>query len=385
LKVNSSLIDTLEAAISTEITSIGNNLINDLAEKLQTIDNQISEINKKLSEPEQLFQDYQKKLNEWETKRIEIIGNPHKAESLQYYSTIIDYLNKDLQNDILNERQARKEKVLQLLKEKSEIIKINKELYKPVEDFIKDNKATSDVMAINLDVAFEVKGFTDRFFNYVYRNKGSFYGSQEGASKLNKILSSFDFNQNSGVLGFLDEIQRNLEFDTREDVETKKSERKTNIDSIVDPKLLHEFYNYLFKLEYIEPVFKLKLGTKELEQLSPGEKGGLLLIFYLLLDRQDIPLIIDQPEENLDNQSVSSILVPYIKEAKKRRQIFIVTHNPNLAVVCDAEQVIHVKIEKDNFYKISTKSGSIEHPVINQTIIDVLEGTLPAFENRDWK
>jgi len=57
-----------------------------------------------------------------------------------------------------------------------------------------------------------------------------------------------------------------------------------------------------------------------------------LLIFYLLIDKENIPLIIDQPEDNLDNQSVYNMLSRFIKNAKKRRQIVIVTHNPNLAI-----------------------------------------------------
>ncbi len=65
-----------------------------------------------------------------------------------------------------------------------------------------------------------------------------------------------------------------------------------------------------------------------------------------MLDRRDIPLVIDQPEDNLDNKSVYEILVKSLKKAKKRRQIIIVTHNPNLAVVADAEQIIHVSIDK---------------------------------------
>jgi len=129
----------------------------------------------------------------------------------------------------------------------------------------------------------------------------------------------------------------------------------------------------------------LKLDETELSQLSPGEKGALLLIFYLLIDKNDIPLVMDQPEENLDNQSVYELLVHYIKEAKKRRQIVIVTHNPNLAVVCDAEQIIYAKIDKTNRNTVSYKSGSIENSEINKKIVDVLEGTMPAFSNRESK
>jgi ABC-type Mn2+/Zn2+ transport system ATPase subunit len=103
-------------------------------------------------------------------------------------------------------------------------------------------------------------------------------------------------------------------------------------------------------------------------------------------DKQDIPLVIDQPEDNLDNKSVYQILVTFIKKAKKRRQIILVTHNPNLAVVADAEQIIHVSIDKkDSKPDFDFFSGSIEEPSINQAVVDILEGTLPAFDNRRLK
>ncbi|MGZ3851056.1 MAG: AAA family ATPase, partial [Flavisolibacter sp.] len=146
-----------------------------------------------------------------------------------------------------------------------------------------------------------------------------------------------------------------------------------------------DYYNFLFSLDYLEPSYQLKLGDKTLSELSPGERGALLLIFYLFLDKDDIPIIIDQPEENLDNQSVYKILVHFIKMAKARRQIIIITHNPNLAVVCDAEQVIRTNIDKPNNNKFTCRSGSIENPGINAEIIDVLEGTRPALENRTSK
>ena len=118
---------------------------------------------------------------------------------------------------------------------------------------------------------------------------------------------------------------------------------------------------------------------------APGERGTLLLVFYLLVDKDDIPLMIDQPEENLDNQTVYDLLVPCIKDARQRRQIIIVTHNPNLAVVCDADQVIHADLNKPDSYRMSYDSGSIESPAINKAIVDILEGTMPAFKNRDSK
>ena len=88
---------------------------------------------------------------------------------------------------------------------------------------------------------------------------------------------------------------------------------------------------------------------------------------------------------NLDNQTVYDILVPSIKEAKSRRQIIIVTHNPNLAVVCDADQIIHASLDKDDGNRVAYTCGAIENPEMNRKVLDVLEGTRPAFENREWK
>jgi predicted ATPase len=109
------------------------------------------------------------------------------------------------------------------------------------------------------------------------------------------------------------------------------------------------------------------------------------LIFYLLIDRRDIPLVIDQPEDNLDNQTVYDMLVACLREARNRRQVIIVTHNPNLAVVCDADQIIHSRIDKQGKYKVTYTTGSIENPVTNDLSIKVLEGTRPAFVHRDQK
>ena len=122
-----------------------------------------------------------------------------------------------------------------------------------------------------------------------------------------------------------------------------------------------------------------------IEQLSPGQRGALLLIFYLLVDKGRIPIILDQPEENLDNETIVSLLVPVINEAKKARQILMVTHNPNLAVVCDAEQIIAAQFDRRNLSTISYYAGSIEDARSNANVVTILEGTKPAFDNRSRK
>lgn len=104
----------------------------------------------------------------------------------------------------------------------------------------------------------------------------------------------------------------------------------------------------------------------------------------MLIDKDDIPLVIDQPKENIDNQTIYEVLVHCLERAKERRQVIVVTHNPNLAVVCDAEQVIYAERDK-TLNAITYDSGGIENSTKNQHIIDVLEGTRPALRNRDSK
>lgn len=146
-----------------------------------------------------------------------------------------------------------------------------------------------------------------------------------------------------------------------------------------------DVYSYVFGLQYLEPKYTLLFQDTQIEQLSPGQRGALLLIFYLLVDKGRNPIVLDQPEENLDNETVVSLLVPVLNEAKKSRQIVMVTHNPNLAVVCDAEQIIHATFDRKNGARISYHSGSIEDGIINRAVVDVLEGTKIAFDNRGQK
>ena len=73
-----------------------------------------------------------------------------------------------------------------------------------------------------------------------------------------------------------------------------------------------------------------------------------------------------------------------IFHAKQKRQVIIVTHNPNIAVACDAEQIICCKMDK-NTHKITYLSGAIEDQEIKQNVVDILEGTMPAFDLRRRK
>ena len=99
--------------------------------------------------------------------------------------------------------------------------------------------------------------------------------------------------------------------------------------------------NWLYSTNHISVNYSVQYDGVNIRQLSPGTRGIVLLLLYLAIDKEDDrPLIIDQPEENLDPKSIFDELVPLFREVKSRRQIIIVTHNANLVVNTDADQVI---------------------------------------------
>lgn len=216
-----------------------------------------------------------------------------------------------------------------------------------------------------------IKNFTE---NYIDNSVAGPFRGADGVKKIKEIIEKYDFNSLEQTTDFIKELEK--EFDN---YNIKKC-----FHNMFKKNQYENFWDYLCNLNFIDSRYSLRLYGKSLNELSPGEKGSLLLIFYLLLDARDIPLILDQPEDNLDNESVAKILVPFIKEAKKRRQIIIITHNANLAVVSDAEQIIRVNIDKKNDYTFSYESGSLESCIIND-VVNVLEGTKSSFNKRHDK
>ncbi len=113
----------------------------------------------------------------------------------------------------------------------------------------------------------------------------------------------------------------------------------------------------------------------------PGTRGIVLLLLYLALDdSDDRPLIIDQPEENLDPKSVFDELVALFIAAKAKRQVIIVTHNANLVINTDADQIIVAEAgphPSGGLPPISYVAGGLENADIRKAVCDILEGGEP--------
>ena len=143
------------------------------------------------------------------------------------------------------------------------------------------------------------------------------------------------------------------------------------------------------------------------EMMSPGKKALVLLELLISLEKGNCPILIDQPEDDLDNRSIYEDLVKYLKQKKRERQIIVVTHNANVVIAADAEEVIIAnqdgKETKNHERRFEYRSGAIEdnEPVydcegvvrsgilngkgIQDQICDILEGGKMAFELRRKK
>ena len=356
-------------------SSDDDNLINQNAKLSQ----EIEKYEQKLEGPQKEYQLYLKKKEEYEKAKKAIVGDENIAQTLAWYKKEKEYIKNTLAPDLEQKYEVRRNIVRQIYGNKQAVTDIYKAIKTRIDEKIAKSQDLLEDYGINIESSLTMKNvFVDNVLHYIRQNiKGSFKGKEEGAVVLRKIIKANSVENENGMIALCDEIVDKLKYDLN-----KNNERRFIDEQITDMQM---FYDYLFSLNYIEYNYQLKLGEKTLNLLSPGEKGALLLIFYLLLDMDNKPLILDQPEDNLDNNSVAKILVRFIKNAKKHRQIIMVTHNPNLAVVADAEQIIYVNIDKQNQCEFTVESGSIENPDINKHIVDVLEGAMPAFRKRDEK
>lgn len=341
----------------------------------------LAELRQQLDHPNQKYQAYLAVLDSWEKKKQGIIGSPDISDSLEGLKVQLSNLN-NIKPTLEAARKKQIDTAVKIHSEKQKISEIFSELYSPVQEFISSHRLAREQFQLEFNVTISDANFAGKFLDYINQGKrGSFYGSDDGALIVRNILAEADFQTKEGIEQFLRKIMDYLLKDKRD-----TSEKPNQVSGQLKREYsAHELYNFLYALDFIEPRYFLRWEGNNLEQLSPGERGTLLLIFYLLIDGSKTPLVIDQPEGNLDNHTVAKILVDCIREAKKNRQVFIVTHNPNLAVVCDAEQVVCATMNKADGNQITYSSGALESPVICEQVVKILEGSRPVFDLRDFK
>lgn len=366
-------LDTEYKRISKELEKNRNRLEIDKKEKsLKSKKNEISEKIEKIVKNSQTsiakYEKNQLEIKDW-NKKIEI----SKAKILEIKKEI-DYISSKLPGEMKVLRDERTQISRNIYERKTEMVNLFNRFKKPIDTLIEEN---SDLLReYNLGILsghFIIDKFEETFFDFINKNKKNVF-RDTNYTMLEKINNDYDVNNIEIIIKFANDIVKQLE-----------SGDEIFIHDQIKEKRIEEFYEYLFSFEYLEEKYNLSTFNKSLDSLSPGERGALLLVFYLLIDDRDIPLILDQPEDNLDNQSISTMLVPFIKKARKHRQIIVVTHNPNISVVSDSDQVIYVNINKEKENLVEYISGAIENPHIKERIVQIQEGTVASFKKREVK
>ena len=207
------------------------------------------------------------------------------------------------------------------------------------------------------------------------------------------------FRQLGGNLSNVRNLLRTLpQLSLRELAETIKGGKDSLIQhygmtSANAERIANADIEWLMKIEELElpAITRIALNTasdrkvpnwQPLEVLSTGQKATAVLLLLLL--ESDSPLIIDQPEDDLDNRFIADGIVPVMRRAKQRRQFVFTTHNANIPVLGDAELILGLTTEGEQ-NQIQARipreyMGSIDSPMVRKLIEEILEGGRVAFE-----
>lgn len=151
-------------------------------------------------------------------------------------------------------------------------------------------------------------------------------------------------------------------------------------------QVLSQFLKDRYEIDFLNSV-KTKVDSILFKNMTGGQKAIAMLELVFRFDDERYPILIDQPEDDLDVSGVATDLVNFIKTEKIERQIIVVSHNGSLVVCADTEEVIVSECKKlaDGRYDFTYQTGSIENPEAREQIIKVLEGGREALKQRARK
>jgi hypothetical protein len=254
-------------------------------------------------------------------------------------------------------------------------------IYEPLAHKLQSDDGILGKLTFSVKRHIDLKGWAERGEDLLdLRSAGEFRGRgtllEKAETELRNVWQTGDASQIVTALNkFRDNHSGNL---------LKHSSYE--VGSVEYRSWLTQFAKWIFDTSYASFQYSMAYDGTDIRHLSPGNRGIVMLLLYLVLDeKNDKPLIIDQPEENLDPKSIHNELVPLFEQAKERRQIFMVTHNANLVVNTDADQVVVATAgnrKGSGLPPISYESGGLEDAHIRQSVCEVLEGGEAAFRER---
>lgn len=236
----------------------------------------------------------------------------------------------------------------------------------------------SDV-TISGEIVFDCAAFYEGLAKVLDGRK---FRQAAGASQQERIAARF------GVRAFEDFV-RLVDGEpsiTADDGSLITAEQFANLREFFVPHDEYTMLDYLFlpqwQQRYVRVLALLRYKGKDPDRLSVGQRGTFYVCIKLATDPFGSPFVFDQPEDDLDNEFIVRELVPLFREIKKYRQIIVATHNANLVVNADAEQIV-VAANSDEC--LSYQCGALEEKSIRDLVCTILEGGVEAFLRRESK
>ncbi len=262
----------------------------------------VEQLTHQLDEPERHYQAAVQALQRWTESRTALVGSAEQLNSLEGARASLGALER-IPEQLTALRAERIEISRAIYRDLRQLADVFRTVYQPVERFVAESSDIRDAMGLNFEVSLAAPSFHDEFLEYLnLAVSGSFMGRDEGRRVSERLMEQTDLDSEQAVLAFVGSVDDHLRHDRRS-AEGRSVFIADQLRARHEPAVL---YDFVFGLSYLTPRFILQSQGRSLDQLSPGEKGTLLLAFYLLVDQRDVPLIIDQPEENLGQRNCVS-------------------------------------------------------------------------------
>ncbi len=320
-----------------------------------------------------------------------------KQKKIPKYSSILEYLEKN---------QYHKEQIARLTSENKKLSQ-----YKELEAKIKNQnsdkkKLIEQIIELHCNYyvkAQEVLSLTKFECEDIVISPQIIYDQEKLTSYFNERLSLKGITRQNYIKNYIKKYEKNqkeklaefINLALNKEIEYKGIYQDKTQPTVVSDLLSTNWFYITYQVKYQNDVFS---------DMSQGKQAFVILKLLLEFSDKKCPILIDQPEDSLDNRAIYNELVIYLKSKKKERQIILATHNPNVVIGADAEQVIvanqHGKDSKNkDSIKFQYKTGSIENTKkkdekqniilesqgIKEHICEILEGGDEAFIKRENK
>ncbi len=326
--------------------------INSIRDEIKIVDIQLTPLREKAS--------LQSGLGE---KQIELLGEKEKLQKINTYNNKIANLAQTYNNT------------------KSEILDIYRNIHTLYKDIIKNLETGKDNLTVGLDisVSYSQNLFKEGFYEPLIDKR---------SQHLENIFPKYD------------PVNPETHFNNiRDGIEKIIKNEYSFYGTVSREDALKRYMGSYFHIDYV-----IKYQGDEFDKMSVGKSSLVLLKLLVELDDGKHPILLDQPEDDLDNRSIYDDLVQFIRDTKKKRQVIIVTHNPNIVIGTDSEQVIVTnqkgqdkalgEQEKqfnfaagaiENSFNDSTSNDVLNRMGIREHICQILEGGEEAFKKRDQR